>query len=300
MAPHTVIKKTDITGRSPRWKSRRPLGKVLPDGTPEPGQPIIIHCDHRDLGPGLCESCRAEFRLVLADVGPMRRQLAIAAARGARFVEHGSRRSQVPRTRDESPLPWFPQASDCQAILGAILAQSAPFLGSCRLDSVPAVLAGRLTALAGLPALVDYAHKLSAAMARAARIIDSPPDLFFYGLCPNCDHELWQERVTDDSDHAIQCRCGYSNSRDAHSQMIIDRGEDAWLTVGELVAAVTMAGQPITRHQVNWWVRHDGLAREERARVRWVDGDLVTTTVSAYRLGDVRARALGAEIRRRS
>ena len=141
--------------------------------------------------------------------------------------------------------------------------------------------------------------------------IDMPKDMTYYGPCPDCGHDIVQERIhtiiengvhiVDPDAPPIACRftsCGYAQPLDLHQRKLLEAGEDRWLTVGELVSAITSGGEVVTRHQIRHWIDKEGLPRETRSRPQWVDGELKSHEVATYRLGDVRELAQRADQKR--
>jgi hypothetical protein len=144
----------------------------------------------------------------------------------------------------------------------------------------------------------DWARRISTAVAGAHRAVDSPPSPWYYGPCPDCHRDIYAER-TDSADLSAMVVCGapgcpYAARLDDHRLAQLDAGDDRWLTVGELVGAITSAGETVTRDQINGWIRREGLAREVRVDVRLG----VRSEAYVYRLGDVRRMAQAAEARR--
>lgn len=282
--------KRELRKGSPRWRGLRD------------GNPIRVVCfGHGAVG--LCRehevrvgddvevrSCLEEFRAVLTDVPRLLDDLDVAMAGEVRFVEHGSS-SDVP-----GGPGGHPAASAYQRIAGA-LGLVAGWFDARRPEQLAGLLLRVLDLVADEPIMGRLASELSSAAARAHRVIDAPPSLFFYGACPECGADIWHERIRPDDDEGkVRCPCGYERSADAHIREQLD--DDRMMTVSELVSAITMAGEAVTRHQINGWIRREGLPRERANRPRWKDGQLVACEVDVYRLGDVRDLAVRAEVRR--
>jgi hypothetical protein len=172
-------------------------------------------------------------------------------------------------------------------------------------------LAAKLTQLQHEPRMPNLARDISQAASRAHHVIDMPVDLCYYGPCPDCGRDIVQERIhtiiengvriVDPDAPPIACRfasCGYAATLDLHQRKLLEAGEDRWLTVGELVSAITSGGEIVTRHQIRHWIEKEGLPREVRSRPQWVDGELKSHEVATYRLGDVRELAQRADQKR--
>jgi hypothetical protein len=150
--------------------------------------------------------------------------------------------------------------------------------------------------LAGLPPMRRIAHDISSAAARAHRVIDAPPDPAYYGPCPDCGRDIWQQRIHPDHQEStpVACQhreCSYAEPLAEHNRRILAGGENLWLPIGQLVSAIIEGGEIVTRDQIKGWVRRGGLAREKRQMPYWQGGRLYTREVDVYRLGDVRDRA---------
>jgi excisionase family DNA binding protein len=147
------------------------------------------------------------------------------------------------------------------------------------------------------------AEQISRAVVHGRTVIDRPRDVIFYGVCPTCTGDIWQERVDPhDRDARIVCPrgCGYTVPYAEHEQAALDAGEDRWLTLDELVGAIHSAGEVVSRKQILRWVEREGLPREQRARPQLVGGEIQSVEVDVYRLGDVRQLAADAETDRKS
>lgn len=275
---------------SPRWRGLRD------------GKPVRIVCfGHGAVG--LCRewavevggevevrSCLEDFRAVLTDVPRLLDDLDVAMAGDVRFVEHGA-------GGDDPVGPGgHPAASAHQRIVRA-LELVAGWFDARHPEQLARLLLAALDQVADEPIMGKLASNLSGAAVRAHRVIDRPPSLFFYGACPGCGSDIWQERIhPDDEEGMVRCSCGYERYPDSHIREQLD--DDRMMTVTELVSAITMAGEAVTRHQINGWIRREGLPREKANRPRWENGQLVAHEVDVFRLGDVRDLALRAEMRR--
>jgi hypothetical protein len=258
---------------------------------------LPITCKGHDLRDRyLCSDCARDLRLVLADLPVLVCDLQLALTRQARFVEHGLRRDeQDGQDGDdgaEEALPWAEPAAVALRHLGRALG------GSQRPAVVMAAEAlARLDELLLQPGAAAYAGRVSQAALHGYRVIDRPPDPWFYGPCPRCGADIYDERNVS---HVACLACSYAAPLDEHQLACLDAGDERLLTVAELVGAITSAGEVITRHQIFGWIRRDGLAREQENRVTWRRGRLVAEAVWVYRLGDVRRLARAAEDRRAS
>jgi hypothetical protein len=265
-----------------------------------PARPVVVECDHDSPGQSLCPLCGGLLAGVLDDVPALLTDLADAEIKDVRFVEHGS--FQGDRNELAAVLPWNERASKARVRLSYELTEAAAAMAL--VSDRPPNLARRLRRHVPILSRRDdgdaWAARISLAAAGAHAAIDRPPSPWYYGPCPACHKDLYQERVDDDA-AVITCShqpCTYSATLAAHRLTQLDAGEDRMLTVSELVGAITSAGEAVTRHMINNWIRREGLPRELRSRPRLVAGRVATVEVYVYRLGDVRRMALEAEIRR--
>jgi hypothetical protein len=286
---------------SPQWQGLTHTGRTNDAGIPIPGRPIIINC-HAHTERGICGECTADLRRVLADIPQLLDDLDIAIAGETRFVEHGHRTLNG----DQPTGGGHPAVAAQQRLTLALLGDGTeqhPGVKDWFNNYGPASLARALNRHLERvhlePRMPNLARDLTQAASRAHHVIDSPPDLVYFGACPE-GHDIWQERIhRDDTETPVCCRCGYTSSLPDHQKRLLIAGEDRWLTVGELVSAVTMGGEVVTRAQINGWIERDGLAREKRVRPRYINGELHQNEVWVYRLGDVRDRAARGDQRRR-
>lgn len=281
------------------WFSRQWQGLAEDAGK---GKPLAVWCDHESENP-LCPGCVKLVGSILDDVPALLFDLEMAVARDVTFVAHGV--FQHDKGDDQgSPIPWNDRASKARRRLIFEIHAVASALGVLEDDCLRSAL--RLPA--ALPRLArrddgpEYAVRLSDAVANAHRAIDQPPSPWYYGPCPKCTRDIYAERL-DDKDPAatVACpheTCDYAAPLRDHRVAQLNAGENRLLTVSELVGALVSAGEPVTRHQINGWIRRDGLAQEWQNRPRMVRGRLEVGGDFVYRLGDVRAKALEAAIRR--
>jgi hypothetical protein len=293
----------DQPKHSPRWQGLKPTGRINDAGRPIPGDPIIINCRqtnpencHESARPrsdcsGLCAACTENFHLVLSDVSLLLDDLDTALGY-ARFVEHGSRNGS-------------PESSGGNRAITAIhnltkaIMKAAGWFDANTPELVARGLLIHLHQLASLPETRSLALSISIEASRAHKVIDVPPEIWFYGACPTCEHDIWQERIRPDDDTPVTCHqrdCTYTAALDEHHRRHIEAGNDRWLTMDELVATVTKAGEVVTRKRIQRWRDHEGLPMETRSLAYWVDGELVTSEVEVFRLGDVRAFADGENL----
>lgn len=254
------------------------------------GRPAVVECDHGS-AQLVCVDCLGALRGVLADVPALLEDLDVSIRRQVRFVDHGTRF----RVDDESPLPFDDRASRAKRSLVDAVEQLRVLAGG------RGVLA-ELDRLAGVPGIWEAARDVAAAARSAHRAIDAPESDWYFGPCPDCSHDIYGQRA-DESDRSarVACEaCSYSAHPIDLRQLQLDASEDRMLTVGELVGAITAAGEVVTRKQIDGWIRRGGLPRERHARPRWVGGELDVKHVYVYRLGDVRELARAAEERRSS
>ena len=236
--------------------------------------------------------CGESFRSVLHDIPLLLDDLDIAISGWSRFVERGARSDTDAVTAGLNP------AVKAQQRLEAALKPAGEWFDAKAPWFIAAALATHLHRLAGEPRMPQLARDISQAASRAHHVIDAPQDFVYYGPCPDCGRDIIQERIhKDDDETQVTCRypsCNYAKTLDLHYKKILDANEDRWMTVSELVSAITSGGEIVDRNQIYYWERKAGLAREMRTRAKWVNGDLVTNEVWCFRLGDVRQRAADA------
>ncbi|GAB2569194.1 hypothetical protein [Microlunatus antarcticus] len=147
------------------------------------------------------------------------------------------------------------------------------------------------------------AQDVTAAASRAHRVIDRPADLYAYGPSPPCGVQIVQERIhADDHSTLVRCRqadCDYQATVADHQVTQLALREGTWLTLTELVGALTNGGVPVTRDQIKDWADREGLPHEKRARTRWIHGHVQKNEVWTYRVGEVRDLAPRAQERRK-
>lgn len=237
----------------------------------------IVECGeaHEMQNSYLCENCKKLVLEILGDLPALMYDLSLAATRQSLFVQRGTQLTDD----DVSPLPYDEAASRCVEdlckLLGvtgiALAAQQARWLAADQ----PYLLK---------PQVRDWAHRLSLASRRGHRIIERPEPLFYFGPCPACSVDLYGPREWA----VVVCSCGYQKTAEDHRRDALSLGEDRWLTVGELVGAITLAGETVTRDQIGSWIRTKGIPRELGLRPVWRDGVLVDRFLFVYRLGDIR------------
>lgn len=281
--------------------------------TGEHRTPIIVDCRHPqgDDHAYLCLICTNDLQAVLSDIPALLFDLDVAIVQDTRFVQHGTQTGR-PKPRHDpdddskggAPLGFNDRASTARIRLTQAL--HAAVADRLAIPDTPAAIARQLhrsvNRIRYHQHIADLARDITAAVARAHKVIDAPPSLWYYGTCPLCGHDIYQQRIHHSDDQTrVTCTypsCDYTARPIDHNRKQLDAGDDRWMTVGELVAAITAAEEVVTRDQINGWIRRDGLPREERALTQWVDGRLVSKPVWVYRLGDVRRRALEAENRK--
>jgi hypothetical protein len=296
----------DQPKHSPCWQGLTHTGKTNDAGRPIPGDPIIINC-HSHVDHGICGDCSSELARVLADVPRLLDDLDIAIAGESKFVEHGTRAGRL--ALGETTSGRHPAIAAQQRLTLALIGdgtQAHPGVSDWFDNYGPAKIATRLASKLNLvqlePRMPNLARDISQAASRAHKVIDMPVDLCYYGPCPSCGRDIVQERIHRDDDKTpVACRypsCEYAATLNEHQRKLLTAGEDRWLTVGELVSAITSGGEVVTRHQIRHWIEKEGLPRETRSRPQWVDGELKSHEVATYRLGDVRELAQRADQKR--
>ena len=286
-----------VDGEAPRRPSRQWRG--LDDA----GKTIRVSCWDQHGAVGLCKACFHDFARVLSDVPYLLDDLDVAISGQVEFVDRGQRRDTV-QTDDDPHNPTAGQnpAVNAHHRLARALNGAAQWFDVSNPELLALQLLRHLNRLADDPALRAIARDLTAAATRAHRVIDRPGDLFLYGPCPQCGIPIVQERIhAADQRTLVRCRqadCDYQATIADHNATQLALREDSWLTLTELVGALTSGGVPVTRDQIKGWADREGLPREKRSRARWVHGHLQHNEVWAYRVGDVRDLAARTEARR--
>lgn len=266
--------------------------------------PIRCEDSHDRHDRHLCAGCEADLRAVLQDVPALALDLQVALTRQTSFVQHGLHRRRDEEGEDEGepvegstgPLPWDEAAAKALHHLATALRAGGHVepLTTSWVDLADQAL-GQLPNLLLDPQVGAWAERLSRAVLHGYRVVDRPPDVWYFGPCPKCGEDIYDERTVTD----VSCvACTYSAPLADHQLACLDAGDDRLLTVSELVGAITAAGEAVTRDQINGWIRREGLAREPENRVVWRKGRLSQESVWVYRLGDVRRLAREAEERR--
>jgi hypothetical protein len=295
----------DQPKHSPRWQGLTHTGKTNDAGIPIPGDPIIINC-HGHVDRGLCVDCAESLARVLADVPRLLDDLDVAIAGESRFVEHGIRTAAGNADTASGRHPAIAAQNRLTLALIGDGTQAHPgvrdwfdYYGPA---SYARQLARKLDQLQPEPRMPNLARDISQAASRAHKVIDAPKELWYYGPCPSCERDLWQERIHhEDTKTPIVCRypsCNYAAPLDVHNRRALEVGHDRRMTIDELVGAITSGGIAVTRGMIEGWIYRDGLPRERRNRPRYVDGELHQNEVWTYRLGDVLDYALRAAAKR--
>jgi hypothetical protein len=223
--------------------------------------------------------------------------LDIAIAGETRFVEHGHRNGTT-----DQPAGGGHPAIAAQNRITEVLLELTDWFDNHGPASLARALATHLERVQAEPRMPNLARNLSSAASRAHKIIDAPDEHWYYGPCPSCERDIWQERIhKDDTTTPIVCRypsCDYAAPLDQHNRRALDIGHDRRMTIDELAGAITSGGITVTREQIKGWIYRDGLPRERRNRPRYVDGELHQNEVWVYRLGDVLDYALKAAAKR--
>jgi hypothetical protein len=240
----------------------------------------LVDCDDDHTAPDgwLCEPCRKQVRRLLNLVPALLYDLNLAATRQSVFVEGGTRTT----ADDVSPLPYDEAASRAIRTLKKLMKA-----GDLAEAARNARHLARFQPHLRHPRVRDWSYQLSRAVRAGLRVIERPEPSVYYGPCPQCADDLYGPRDWP----VVSCECSYQKPADDHRKDALALGEDRWLTVGELVGAITSAGETVTRNQIGSWIRTRGLPREQANRPIWRDGALVERQLWVYRLGDVRELA---------
>lgn len=333
-------------GRSlPQFKARR-RHHLWMVGREEPG---VISCQH-PTGDNrqLCTGCTDQLRMLLLDVPSLVAQLEVAVSRQVSFVDRGSKVLRTPghpwhEVLDERPpgtvlperfhvVPYGSRPAHARRRLVNSLDDDAAFVEEGWLgtfvDDRPAdpvaLAAGWLRGLGTRLLDPDFprrAYRFSAAVVHAREVIERPPDDRFIGPCPKCRADVVAPMLgagatlAEREAQTVQCPCGEPIRVAARLRQILSEAEDRFMTAAELVGAISdWGGDPVTRNQINWWVKSGRLMRHERDIPRFVPvepGDdpgvesvqrpgmkMVVDQVSMYRVSDVCDLAAEAAARR--
>lgn len=238
--------------------------------------PTAINCDHgHDDTRHICDTCETHLRQIVADTSRLMADLEVAYTKQVEFLDQGA---PIEADPDESPLNWH------QAAASVIRDLNAAYLG----DPVQraAHMLSHWADIRRNPDLPKMAAQISEAAVHAHQIIDRPPTLQDYGDCPECGTWIRQERVReDDNDHIICPKGDYSATLKDHQVTQINRGEMRWRSANEILEALKLAGEPMTRTQLQNMIDHEGLPRETLVKLSLGEQQ----SYEAYRLGDVRA-----------
>ena len=262
-------------------------GEVSTWETPEPE---VIACDHgKPEGATLCSACEDRFAAILDDIPGLLADLELALTKQTSFVPQGSPQKPKP---DEAPMPFNLAASK-------VLGNLTRYLGG------PPTMMARFLRLhwqdtLRRPDLETLASAISRTVVAAHKVIDRPPTLVYYGLCPKCHSEIHQERIVAGDGKRVECPCGYRDDLAKHQAAQLDLGEDQWLTVTELLRVLNDGGEKATRRDVDNLIYRQGLPRQKEPRPYWSrdEGRLVKHEVFTYRLGTVRTMLLAKRISR--
>lgn len=270
-AEQTVVSITTLerlAGRPlPEYRARlRPPWRVP--------QPEATVCEHRR--DDLCPTCDQLLDGLLTDLPHLVEELGFTARKDIRFPDRGWKRGDT-ETPDEAPLAWHPAAANLLADLHALMAGHAQALRNDQLQWEAVNIRDRR-------ALLQHLSRLAA---RAHRIIDRPRDRVFT-MCPKCRTDI-ELRQRGDNVLCPNPECDYTAAWAQHQTDLLDASGDVLLTMGELCAVLTSAGEPMSRARVEKMITRHGLPREPIGTPHWREGRVVVTEPRwAYRLRDVR------------
>lgn len=277
----------------------------------------FINCDgdgHVHDGAFVCKDCTKELIRHLTDIPALVRDLQVALVKDVRFVQRGAVArgpvSEDEGKQEEAPVNFNIRARTALKQLRLAMPWASPA------EMVQAKQNPEFIALAAVrvrrnvkdrlrqPDANDWAGQVSRACMQARQVMDTPREVIFYGICPNCSGDIYQERVDKyDKSAVIVCQhgCGYVEQYKMHEQNALNGGDDRWLTIDQLVGAIEAADEVVTRKQIKGWAARDGLPRETRnVPTLSNEGGLTSTEIYVYRLGDVRAMAAEEELDRKS
>ena len=241
----------------------------------------VIDCDHQAANHRpLCRRCADLFHKIIIDVPALVGELEIARTGQATFLELGAPAEADP---DQASVPWDERAA-------AVYRSLVFVLGGDPVRVTTRLLADWLATMRR-PDLADLAVSLSAVVGRARAVIDSPRPKVYYGPCPLCKADIYQERAAEGD--LIRCDCGYHAARADHLSAELSIMADREFTLTKIVQVLCDGGEPTTRQEVeNLIYRANGdlppLPRDLRSLPRWEHGKLVPHDVYVYRLGTVR------------
>ncbi len=104
---------------------------------------------------------------------------------------------------------------------------------------------------------------LSLAVRTAVRLVDVQPELILFGWCPSCG-----DLVRAPADRTYQvCRCGQGLDlialKEKRGDMVHDRLDGSYFTVGDTVDALACCGFTVTQEQVSMWGARGKIPREK-------------------------------------
>ena len=221
--------------------------------------------------------------MVLTDMPELMAELEVALTKQTNFVEQGTPQQADP---DEASLPWSEGAARAIRRLRKAL------------DGDPRSRAAELladwTTTMRRPDLGNLVAGVTAAATAAHALIAPPTVLTYYGPCPTCTRDLYQEHVW--ADGVVSCKaCGYAAPKGEHLRRSLDAMADRQMTLGGIVRTFNDAGLQVTRQRLENLIYRRGLPRQQVTRPpRWVgEGEsrrlVPAEKVWMYRIGDVKA-----------
>lgn len=240
--------------------------------TRQPPRPVL--CDHEEKPPGsvLCGACEADLFRALADVPRLVADLELHLTKQNVFLERGL--DPEDEVIEESPLPYAEAASSALDKLTRVLGTPPAAAAVRHLQ--------RWRETVRMPHLVEFASRVTRAVAKAFSVIDTVPYLTHYGRCPVCKRDIRQERVPEGAE--VKCQCGYAAEVGEHRIAQLDLAADIQMPLTRIVSVLNDAGERTSRQEIENMIYRDGLPREQQPV--WQDGRI--EKVWHYRLGDVR------------
>jgi hypothetical protein len=224
----------------------------------------------------LCHACCKTLKATIEQTPVWADQLALVLARLTRYADPvGSRGA-------EKPLPYNPAATDPArrldaALRAAALATGAPKdVARARLGVVAAWLSQHVDDLRKHPDAPMHEAKISKAVEAATKVCDRPPEEWYAGACPDCQHELYAP-VTEPT---VSCPCGRTWSVEERRAELLAQARDVVAPGPVIARGLSVIGdRPLNEDTLRKW-RHRGLLQVQRMTRE-------PQATNWYRVGDV-------------
>jgi hypothetical protein len=222
----------------------------------------------------LCGGCSDRLKVLLSEVPGVAEDLQDTRLRLNRT---GGPKVGVTSRSADKPLPWNQTASDAQEVLETVLAYRARVVaqrlrktltGSATNEALSKFLLRHFELLRHDQDAPDALDELSDAIALARRVVDLAPDQWYAGQCGHsepaadgsgpvvCPADLYARVGAEWVDCRVCCtRYDVAERRKWLLQLV----EDQLATMGELSAALSTLGRPLTKDSINGYVKRGRL-----------------------------------------